>query len=82
MLFSMASMKAGEKGYITHMIGGSPLARRLIDIGFATGTVIECLGRSPLGDPIAYAVKGTVIALRKEDAAYIFVRKGENVSWD
>ena len=44
------------------------IAGRLRDIGVMEGTVIECVGRSPLGDPAAYRIRGAVIALRREDA--------------
>jgi ferrous iron transport protein A len=49
------------------------MRRRLMDLGFVPGTKIECLRRSPAGDPTAYLVRGTVIALRKEDASYVYI---------
>lgn len=50
------------------------MARRLGDLGFVQGTGIACLYRSPAGDPTAYGIRGTVIALRKQDAARVRVR--------
>ena len=50
------------------------MRRRLQDIGIIQGTRVECLQKSPSGDPTAYLVRGTVIALRAEDAAGIAVR--------
>lgn len=49
-----------------------PLKRRLLDLGFVPGTSVKVLQKSPLGDPVAYQVRGTVIALRKEEAKSIF----------
>ncbi len=49
------------------------MRRRLLDIGLVTGTVVECLQKSPQGDPIAYLIRGAVIALRLEDASNILV---------
>lgn len=49
------------------------MRRRLMDLGFVPGTKVECLRRSPAGDPTAYLIRGTVIALRREDAAYVHV---------
>ncbi|MEM5769480.1 MAG: FeoA family protein [Bacillota bacterium] len=49
------------------------MRRRLMDLGFVPGTKVECLRRSPAGDPTAYLVRGTVIALRKEDAACVYI---------
>ena len=45
--------------------------RRLWDMGLVDGTLVECLFRSPLGDPTAYLVRGAVIALRAKDAARV-----------
>ena len=33
----------------------------------------ECIMKSPLGDPIAYMIKGATIAIRNEDSSKIFV---------
>ena len=42
--------------------------RRLQELGFVPGAQVECVGISPLGDPSAYQLRGTVIALRRRDA--------------
>ncbi|MBQ8431825.1 MAG: ferrous iron transport protein A [Clostridia bacterium] len=60
------------------------MRRRLQELGFVCGTKLQCLGRSPGGDPSAYLVRGTVIALRQEDCREILVEefaKGES-PWD
>ena len=46
--------------------------RRLLDLGFVPGSVIEVLKAIPLGDPTSYRVAGTVIALRKEESQLIW----------
>lgn len=48
------------------------LRRRLLDLGFVRGAMIDVLQRSPLGDPVAFRVNNTTIALRKEEASLIF----------
>mgnify|MGYP001181001857 CR=1 FL=1 len=50
--------------------------RRLLDIGLVEGTEVECVGRSPGGDPAAYLIRGAVIAIRDADAAGILVSRG------
>lgn len=47
--------------------------RRIFDLGIIPGTEIKALQKSPLGDPGAYFIRGTVIALRNEDARKIIV---------
>lgn len=48
------------------------LRRRLLDLGFVVGNVVEVLRRSPLGDPTAYRISNTTIALRREESALIY----------
>lgn len=48
-------------------------SRRLLDMGLIEGTRISCLQKSPAGDPVAYLIRGAVIALRSEDSSQILV---------
>ncbi len=45
--------------------------QRLLDLGFIRGSEIKIQNISPLGDPTAYLIHNTLIALRKEDAQNI-----------
>jgi len=69
----------------TAVIGDSrhtgEMRRRLQDIGLIRGTSVVCVGRSPLGDPAAFLIRGAVIALRDRDTALIEILSGET-SWD
>ncbi|MGE0488486.1 MAG: FeoA domain-containing protein [Vulcanimicrobiota bacterium] len=49
---------------------------RLLDLGFVPGTQVEAQMKGPLGDPIAYRVRGTLIALRREQAERVLVEEG------
>ena len=47
--------------------------RRLMDLGILPGTIIGTEMSSAGGDPIAYRIRGAVIALRKSQADYIYI---------
>ena len=47
--------------------------RRLMDIGIIPGTEITAAMKSPVGNPTAYIIKGASIALRREQAQYIYI---------
>lgn len=49
--------------------------RRLLDLGFVKGADIKIDLMNPLGEPNAYLIKGTSIALRKDQAAKILIKK-------
>lgn len=67
-------MKIGECGKVFALSETiSNMEARLRSLGFTVGTPITKTMDSPLGDPSAYLVKGSVIALRGCDAAGILV---------
>lgn len=70
---SLASLSDGQSCYIHTIELGGLLRRRIFDLGIIPGTWVQCVRRSPAGNPIAYYVRGAVIALRNEDAARIKV---------
>lgn len=53
------------------------IRRRLLDLGIVKGTSILPILKSPSGDPTAFVIRGSVIALRKEDANLILVNVNE-----
>ena len=49
------------------------IRRRLLDLGIVKGTKIKAILKSPSGDPTAFMIRGSMIALRREDANLILV---------
>jgi DtxR family Mn-dependent transcriptional regulator len=49
--------------------------RRLLDLGFVKGADVKIDLLNPLGDPVAFLIKGTAIALRKTQASKILITK-------
>lgn len=76
---SICQLSLYQKVTIDHLTHPDPLMeRRLLDLGFSPGTEIEKTLISPKGDPMAYRVRGTTIALRNEDAQHIFYKREED----
>ncbi|HDR8185554.1 TPA: ferrous iron transport protein A [Bacillus thuringiensis] len=68
----LSEFKTGEFVQIEKIQLEGTMKRRLLDLGFIPGAIIKVLQRSPLGDPVAYQVSNTTIALRKEESSLIF----------
>lgn len=68
-------IKPGEQATVKKINTESGIRRRLMDIGLIENTVVECVGKSPLGDPCAYLIRGAVIAIRAKDSYDILVEK-------
>ncbi|MBI1357596.1 MAG: hypothetical protein GC160_24915 [Acidobacteria bacterium] len=49
--------------------------RRLMDLGMTPGAVIEPALENTFGDPRAYRLRGTMIALRRQQAGQVWVRR-------
>lgn len=69
----LPEMKLGQKAIIKKLQANENIKRRLLDIGLIEGTCVECVLKSPFNDPIAYLIRGTLIAIRKEDSKDIVV---------
>ena len=69
----LCDMKTGTYATVIKLDTKGDLRRRLMDIGLVEGTLVECVRKSPAGDPTAYLIRGAVIALRKEDAKTVLV---------
>jgi Fe2+ transport system protein FeoA len=48
-----------------------------LDLGFVAGTLVQVEMISPSGDPTAYRVRGSVLALRREQANLIRISTEE-----
>ena len=70
----LSQLAVGEEGIVTSLDIKGRMRRRLQDLGIINGTKITCAFRAPFGDPTAYEVRGTLIALRREDAKKIIIK--------
>lgn len=64
-------LEMGEIGVVNKIIGEETIKRRLLDLGLIEGTSIKPVLISPSGDPRAFEFRGSLIAIRKEDAENI-----------
>lgn len=70
---SLSDIKPGQRAVVAALQSTGSMHRRLLDIGLVENTEVECLGRSPGGDPSAFLIRGAVIAIRSEDCRDILV---------
>lgn len=70
---SLNNLPTGHKCKVTQLAAEGPIRRRMLDLGLIKDTEVEALTTSPSGDPVAYLIRGAVIAIRKEDAANIYI---------
>lgn len=71
----LTNLPLGSKGKVVKLTAKGKKRRRLLDLGLIPGTVVEAIRRSPSGDPTAYIIRGTVLALRSEETNFIEVEE-------
>lgn len=73
-IISLRKLPIGKKCAVIDISSKGKERNRMLDLGIVKNTIIEALQKSPSGDPVAYFIKGTVIALRNEDAKQVLVK--------
>jgi len=72
-IYPLHFTKIGQRVTIARLLARDGMRQRLMDLGFVEGTTVRCVLREPRGESAAYLVRGTTIALRREDAQNILV---------
>lgn len=70
---SLNKLPINHIGIIQEIQTNKFVKRRLLDLGMIKDTKIKALYKSPLGDPTAYLIRGSVIALRSKDTKNISI---------
>lgn len=68
MRMTLDALPVGASAVVTALRSTGAQRRRMLDLGFVPGSRVRALHVSPWSDPVAYGVRGAVIALRREDA--------------
>ena len=61
---ALADLPVGTRARLCEPPAGSPIARRLGDLGFVPGTEVAVVRRAPLGDPVELDLRGYRLCLR------------------
>ena len=69
----LSQLPLGQSATVKQILTSGSIRRRLQDLGIISGTRIECALKSPAGDPMAYRIRGALIALRKKDSDQIIM---------
>lgn len=70
---TLDQLAAGQRATVAAITAPEDQRRRLLELGFVPGAPVAALQAAPWGDPVAYGVRGAVIALRREDARRILI---------
>lgn len=69
----LTNVEVGSEVKVVDLYSHGLLRLRMLDLGIIPGTKIMVNRKSPLGDPVAYEIRDTIIALRSEETDLIEV---------
>lgn len=72
---NLSELPLNTVGVIDKLNCNGNIKRRMLDLGLISGTKIKPIFKSPSGDPVAYEIRKTLIAIRKEDSQYIMLQQ-------
>lgn len=76
-LIPLNKLPVGRSGKVRKITALGNVRRRMLDLGMIYDTTIESLRKSPAGDPVAYQIRGAVIAMRSEEASKVLIETVE-----
>jgi len=75
---TLDQLHPGQSATVRALDSHGPERRRLMDLGLVPGTVVAAEMSSPLGDPVAYRVRGALVALRRAQAQQIHIEPDDD----
>jgi ferrous iron transport protein A len=76
-IHTLADLRPGEEGVLDRLDVPEDIARRLMELGFLPGHAIVRGYSAPGGDPRVFRVDGSEVALRRETASRLHLRRLE-----
>lgn len=73
---NILALCAGEKAYISRIMGSGAIRQRLLDMGLLPKQELRLERVAPSGDPIWIELNGTHLALRRKEAEAVLITQG------
>jgi len=73
----LSGLAVGCRGRVLSVSGDTDARRRLLEMGFCNGAVVEAIRRAPFGDPIEFRLRGYCLSLRSQQACCVTIAPAE-----
>ena len=71
---TLKDLPVGEQARVSRLLAVGAVRRRFMDLGLIDGTLVKSVFAGPSGNPVAYEIRGALVAIRGEDSAQILVQ--------
>lgn len=75
--FPLGALKPGHTAVVVGYAVDRAVRRRFVEMGLIPGVAVTAVRSAPLGDPIEFAVMGSRLSIRMEDAGAVLVQERE-----
>jgi len=76
----LSELETGERASIVKVLGHGGFRKRIVEMGFVKGKVVQAILNAPLNDPIKYSVMGYEVSLRRSEASLVEVVSEQEAS--
>lgn len=73
MSLKLDQIPPGARARVTGVEGTDALAQRLMELGLIEGSTVEVVRLAPLGDPMELRLLGSLLSVRRAEAARVSV---------
>ncbi len=70
---TLGDLQPGDEVTIKRFLSDDPAFLRFRELGLLPGTAVTLVRRAPLGDPIEFEVRGSLLSVRQHEAEQIEV---------
>ena len=74
MATTLSELPAGSSAVVSEFLAAKPSLTRLRELGLVPGVRVEVVRRAPLGEPIEIRLRGSHLAMRNSDAAFVAIQ--------
>jgi Fe2+ transport system protein FeoA len=72
-VLTLADLAVGERARVARVGGQADLRHRLLEMGMTPGCRVRLIRVAPLGDPLAFELRGYHLGLRRDEARHVFI---------
>jgi ferrous iron transport protein A len=71
----LSELSAGQRARVVAVDAHGEVGQRILEMGVTPGIIMQRVGAAPLGDPLAFEVRGYRLSLRRAEAALVEVER-------
>lgn len=72
----LSDLTVGQRARVLGVeLASGEIGRRILEMGLTPGITVTLIGAAPLGDPLAFEVRGYRLSLRKAEAALVEIER-------